>query len=334
MHRARGNRNAGRPTALLAAVLLALPAPARAQAADDAAAAEVAFQEGNRLMAEGHAEEACPKFAASHRLDPGYGAIYNLGSCYQAIGKTASAWAAFREAAEWARKRRETQRYEKATRRAAELTPVLVKLRIVVPAPPDRLVLTRNGAAVDPALWGTEIPVDPGEYSLTASAPGRQKWARTVAVVEPGKTIVVEVPALAEIGPLPVTTTSGSPASARGGLSTQHVLSLGAAGVGASGLAVGAIFAALATSTWGQARQGHCDEANVCDERGVALHRDAKTMSHVSTAGFVAGGAFVAAAVTLWLTAPAARDTKTRQSLRAAPFAFAAGGGVLVEGSF
>lgn len=334
MHRARGNRNAGHWLALLAAVLLAWPAPARSQAADDAAAAEVAFQEGNRLMAEGHAEEACPKFAASHRLDPGYGAVYNLGSCYETLGKTASAWAAFREAAEWARKNHETQRHQKATRRAAELAPALVKLRIVVPAPPERLVVTRNGAPVDPALWGTEIPVDPGEYTLAASAPGRQTWTRTVALVEPGKTVAVEVPALVAIAPLPAATGGGSPPSARDGLSTQHVLSLGAAGVGISGLAVGGIFAALATSTWGQARQGHCDEANVCDERGVELHRAAKTMSHVSTAGFVAGGALAAAAVTLWLTAPAARDTKAKRSLRAAPFGSAAGGGVLVEGSF
>src|SRR4051794_22399233 len=82
-------------TAVLGALMFASPAVARAQTTDQTAAADAAFQEGTRLMAEGKIKEACPKLAASHHLDPSYGAVYNLGRCYEALGKTASAWAAF-----------------------------------------------------------------------------------------------------------------------------------------------------------------------------------------------------------------------------------------------
>lgn len=327
--------------ASLVTVLLSFPAAARADEADDTAAAEVAFREANRLMDAGKIAEACPKLAASHRLDPSYGAVYNLGTCYEALGKTASAWAAFTEAAARARKSRETERHDKAARSAAALEPKLVKLRVTVRSRPAGLVVKRSGAAIDPALWESEIPVDPGSYTLTASAPGKQSWSRTVTLATPGKTSFVEVPPLLEsvaiksVPPLPlVIARPASPeAPAHRGMSAQRAMALGAGGVGVAGVTVGVVFAVVATSIWDQARQGHCDQANVCDERGLALHGDARTMSHVSTAGFIAGGVGLAAGVTLWLTAPDARDAKTRQSLRVAPLTFATGGGLMLTGS-
>ncbi len=51
-------------------------------------------------MGAGHAREACPKYADSQRLDPQLGTLLHLGECYAKIGKTASAWASFRDADE------------------------------------------------------------------------------------------------------------------------------------------------------------------------------------------------------------------------------------------
>ena len=317
------------------------PTTASASASDDVAAAEVAFEEAARLLAAGKTEEACAKLAASHRLDPSYGAAYNLGRCHESLGRTASAWAAFREAAQWAKKHRQVERHERARQRAAALEPRLVKLRVVPSASLVGLSLQRDGTAIDPALWGVDLPVDPGSHTLTASAPGKREWTHTLVLVEPGQTVVIEIPALEGASPAarPSAAAVGPPRTgpeprAREGLSTQRAVALGTGGLGVAGLTVGTIFAVLATSTWEQAKRGHCDEDNVCDDLGVELHGRAKGMSHAATTGFIAGGIGLATAVALWVTAPETRGTSARRGLGAAPFFGPSGGGVLVTGRF
>ena len=71
----------------------------RADAASDKAASVALFNEGRRLVGLGKLAEACPKFEASFSLVPGIGTQLNLADCYQQLGRTASAWATFRDAA-------------------------------------------------------------------------------------------------------------------------------------------------------------------------------------------------------------------------------------------
>ena len=75
--------------------LLLVVAPARAQAptSTDKVAAEALFEEGRRLVAAGSFVDACPKFADSQRLDPSPGTLLNLASCYEKLGRSATAWA-------------------------------------------------------------------------------------------------------------------------------------------------------------------------------------------------------------------------------------------------
>jgi hypothetical protein len=335
----RGRRS-GVWTALLAAALLASPGAALGQTTDQSAAAEAAFREGNRLMAEGKPEEACPKFAASHRLDPSFGAVYNLGNCYEDIGKTASAWAAFREAGEIAARRKESERADKAKKRAAALDPKLVKLRVVAESPPPGLVIERDDVTLDPGLWDIELPVDPGSHKITAKAPGKAPWTSTVTLTEQGKTSVVRVPPLADsaapasvAGTPPRAATADSRAAGAPGMPVQRVVAAGALGLGVSGLAVGTAFGVLALSKWGEAKNGHCDASNACDDRGISLQQDARTMAHVSTAGFVVGGVSVVTAAVLWLTAPSPGG-KTGYLPNVAPVVGAGSGGVVLTGSF
>jgi hypothetical protein len=44
----------------------------------DKAASDVLFKDAKRLVAEGHVNDACPKFAESERLDPTPGTLLNL----------------------------------------------------------------------------------------------------------------------------------------------------------------------------------------------------------------------------------------------------------------
>src|SRR5437868_9667352 len=70
---------------LLTISLLLVSVPARA--ADPMA--ESLFQEARALMEHGRFEDACPKLAASHRLEPKSGTMTMLASCDEQIGKLA-----------------------------------------------------------------------------------------------------------------------------------------------------------------------------------------------------------------------------------------------------
>src|SRR6188508_1232334 len=82
-------------------LLVSLVSRAEAQVSGESrrAAAEALFIEGRRLVAEGKTAEGCAKFAESQALDPGVGTLLNLARCYERIGRTASAWTTYREAA-------------------------------------------------------------------------------------------------------------------------------------------------------------------------------------------------------------------------------------------
>src|SRR6187200_393022 len=72
--------------------------PSQATAAEKATA-EALFDEALRLMHAGSFAEACPKFEVSQRIEAAVGTMLYLAECYEKIGRTASSWATFREAA-------------------------------------------------------------------------------------------------------------------------------------------------------------------------------------------------------------------------------------------
>jgi hypothetical protein len=96
------------------------------------AAAEALFEAGREQIASGELDEGCRKMEASQKIDPAVGTLLYLGDCQERLGRTASAWAAFREAASLARLSGQPQREEIATTRAAALEPRLSRVKVAV----------------------------------------------------------------------------------------------------------------------------------------------------------------------------------------------------------
>lgn len=313
------------------AALLA-SSPIRAQSASDKATAEALFGEGRRLMGQANYRDACPKFEASLKLDPGVGAMLNLADCYEKNGQTASAWAEFREASSAARAAGSRDREDLARKRAAALEPKLSSLTIVVAGQPPRV--TRDGTVVDSAAFGTPMPVDPGKHVIEATAPGKQKWAKTIDVGASAARVSVEIPVLQDdtqgtSGLQPAVSTGATRVDvAPGGSSTQRAVAIGAAAVGVLGLAAGGYFGLKASSTWSDAKKGCTAYPAGCTTDASTLANDAKTQATISTVAFAVGAAGVVAGAVLWFTAPRSHEGETKLALGVGPT------GVVVRGGF
>jgi serine/threonine-protein kinase len=309
---------------------------ARAQSAQDKAAADVLFKEGKRLMQEGKLAEACPKLAESNRLDMGIGTMLWLADCYDRQGKTGSAWGQFQEAAEIAAKQKDG-RERVARARATALEPKLTRLVILVPRESDvpGLEVKRDGTALGKPLWGTAVPVDPGGHTVTASAAGFKTWESSVEATGEGKTVKVSVPKLdpdAGTPPVekPVADREPEPRD-RGG--TQRVLGLGIAGLGVVGVGLGVVFGLSAKSKLDDSNaDGHCKPDNHCDATGYQARNDAKSAATLSTLLFAVGGVALAGGTVIYLTAP--RGTPKSGGVRLAPTFGRTAAGLSIGGAF
>lgn len=134
--------------------------------ADDATA-EALFQAGKTLMDQKKYAEACPKFAASYKLDPATGTKLNLADCYEKEGKLARAWAEWGEARDQAKRENDKPRMDLAIRRQKELDPRVPKLTVKVTGPVNGLAVYRDDLMLESAMFGVPLPVDPGAHVVT-----------------------------------------------------------------------------------------------------------------------------------------------------------------------
>lgn len=302
-------------------VPLALLAPSIAGAqTENQAAAEALFDEARRLVKAGDHAAACPKFAESQRLDSGVGTLLHLADCYEKIGKTASAWAAFREATSAAKHAGQADRARVAEEHASKLEARLSRLIVRFPPTPG-LVIKRGGTTLSLAASGVSFPVDPGAHEITAEAPGKKRWSTRVEIKGPGETALI-VPDLendpaaapgaspAPSAPPAAASTSAPsspsaplappPPAPRQAVSPLRVAGFVGIGAGAISLGIGAFFGSKAWSTYAD-RKDFC-AGNQCDQRGIDLTRDARSQANLSTilvgSGLLLGGA--GAALLVW----------------------------------
>ena len=278
----------------------------------DKAAAQALFDEGRALLEDEQHEAACKKFEESHRLDPAVGTQLNLARCYELVGKSASAWINFIEAAARARKERQPAREKLARRLAADLEPSLSRMVIDVAERVEGMVVRRDGTVVREAQWGTAVPVDPGAHKVSVSAPGFLPWSTMVEVGDDGTRHTVAVEPLIPQPPSstgddaelkPVTPPSDADEPAANG-TTQRALGIVSASVGFVGLVVGTAAGVTAMNNNDDSLE-HCPvEPNRCTAEGVDLRDAAITAGTVSTVGFIVGAAALTTGAILLFTAP------------------------------
>jgi hypothetical protein len=264
---------------------LAIAPQAFAQNAD----AEKLFGDGDALMKQGKLAEACDAFEASNRIEARAGTLIRLGECREANRQLASAWSAYKDALV---RVKDPKKKEIATKKVADIEPRLSYLTVAVApdARTDGLAITRNGTALDPALWNRALPVNGGEYTVVARAPGKADWKNTVTVPDEKGKIAVDVPKLQEPGaagpkPPPTTTTATTaprpppvddddreqPAPSRWTGKRKIALALG--GVAVLNVAIGALL--------GSAANGRKDDAyKLCPDPQVACN-DADTANNL-----------------------------------------------------
>lgn len=324
--------------------LMLVARSASAQSVDTKALAEQLFNEARELVKAEKWEDACPKFEASLRYEAVLGTQLNLATCYEHVGKLASAWGLYRDAAELARKAGDAKRATYARTSAEALVPRLPKLRVsVADGAPEGLVVERDGVAMNPGEYGVALYVDPGAHEVVASAPGFVAFRQTMTLVE-GKAETLAIPTL-QAAPVEEEAPAAEPASLV--VSDRPVtppsrtrlyagLGVGAAGVVAVG--VGAVFGFKAKASNDDAKQLCGDELKCSTEnlqRGKDLVADARTQATRSTVLMAIGGVAVAAGAVLVLTAPrAGASGEERASARLVPSAHPHGAGVALFGEF
>jgi hypothetical protein len=159
--------------------------------------------------------------------------------------------------------------------------------------------VTIDGQPLADKLAGTALKVEPGEHAFTFTADGQDPLTRSFVIHEGEK----ERRELIQLHAQSPAAASPDQSVAGGGIGGQRVLGLTAGGLGVAGVVVGSIFGI--TSTSAASRQGtDCASPTICTNhtQAVSDHSTATTDGTISTVAFVAGGALLAAGVTLFLT--------------------------------
>jgi hypothetical protein len=215
-------------------------------------------------------------------LDTGLGTRFQLGDCYENIGKLASAWALFVEVRDEAQRTGQTSREQISRERAERIVSRLPKLTITVPpaiAALPGLEIRDNGSIVNEPSWARPLPVDPGEHTITATAQGRGSWQKTqnIKAGDLESIVIGELPPKNALPP-PGRTGRQTAAIVVGSLSVASILAASASGIAAFVL-----------------RQNAAEKCtlNTCDPNlgyDDPAYAPAHTAANLSTVGFVVGG--------------------------------------------
>ncbi len=320
---------------LVAFVSMSLGSLARADLSPtERATAEAMFQRGVTLMGQGQYDEACATFTATLELEKGLGTMLRLADCYDHQGKTASAWALFKEVAANAGLINDLVRAQIAKDRVTELESRLSLLRLTVVEPkattpqageevvPD---VTLGGLDIPKPMWDAAFPIDPGTHPIEVSAPGYEPWQSTIEIPEGPAVSSVIVPALRpeavkepaidvfasrnalqpKTPPKPKASNTSREKSSQG----SNYRPLGYVFTIVGLVAVGtSAYLTYQAHDLNQESRVYCqpEDPNACTPHGVELRTDAQWYADMATIAGVSGGILTAAGLSIIVFTPSA----------------------------
>jgi len=303
-----------RSSILVSAIVFFASATASAQGGT--AIAEGLFREGKKLLDEKKFSEACPKFEESARLEPSSGVELALGICYEGLGKTASAWAAYESAISLARRDNRKDREKAATAKAAALEPKLAHVTFHAPdavANLPGLQLKEDNVVIGAAGW-KNAPVDPGSHAIEVTATGKKPWQSSFTIDGPATSKTVEIPALEDV-PVETAVVVEQPGGGRVIIQQQQptnvfrIVAIASLTIAGASLVGASVLGGIAISNASDAKK-RCPTSPCSDAGAVAENDTAGTLADWSTALFVATGVFAAVGVTFLFFHPPKAKTE------------------------
>jgi hypothetical protein len=268
----------------------------RARAADaaDVARAEALFEEAQVLTANGQIAEACVKFAASQRLDPGLGTLLRLADCFEKSGRLASAFRTFREAAAIARERGDS-RVDVAVSRAALLEGRLPRIVLEVS---DATEVKLDGERIARESFGIALPVDAGVHVVRITVTGGSAHEIVVTVPAEGPPVRVAWPTTrVNDAPRPTVPPPRATSSERERSSLRRPVGIAVAGIGLPLVGYAIVRAIGARRTYDETEE-RC--VGGCDDDAFERRADARAQANVATWVGLSGVALIGVGVTLF----------------------------------
>lgn len=294
----------------MAALVVAVVASNAAADGKDPAAADALFREGREAMKRGDYAAACPRFAESQRLDPAGGTVLNLAECESKMGRLASAWQHYQEAADTLPAGDPRRDHAKA--QAAALDKRLPRLVVrLQPDAPAGTKVQRDGVEWSSVALGSALPVDPGRHVITVTSPGHADSRIEVILSEAErKELSVTAGAVLDTGDkrglgaqadAPAASTNATRADATSRGSGGRTWAYVAGGVGAAGLVVATISGLMLMSK-NKTIDSHCDADKTCDDAGLDAASGAKGLVPINTVSWVVAVAGIGTGTYLFLT--------------------------------
>lgn len=270
---------------LVASTLVLTPALAHAAPSyKDRAHARALAAEARKAAKDGRFDEAASKLAQAIELDPTSQYRLDLARAYAGEGKLIEAKGALDQLFDESATPHPDRHVVAAGKKlAGELEPKIPTITVSVTGPDEnRTKIQIDGKEV---AAGSEVPFDPGDHVVDASADGFEPGERKVTLSE-GQHEKVAL-TLAKTAPPPV---AEKPPS--------RVPAYVAFGVGAVGVGLGTAFGIMAFHDKSKAEES-CT-GNVCTPAAQSSIDSSLTKGNVSTVAFVVGGVGLAAGAYLW----------------------------------
>lgn len=322
---------------------------ARWASAEDASAAETAAAralavDGLKLAQAGNCTEALPKLERAEKLYHAPVVASRLGECYVSLGRLVEGTEILRKVLREPLPAEPAPGLVKALERAQRALdaakPRIAGLTVKVAAVSE-LTVKVDGNPVASALLDTEIPSDPGEHTVEASAPGFLKSSTRINVSEgERKTVTLTLtrdpnaalpvtasPRSTAAGPVrPDTTQALPPASSgeskvpsRASHSPNRTAAYLALGLGAVGVGAGSVLGVM-TMNQREDLKSSCPD-DMCPRAQQEDLDAAKRVGNFSTIAFGLGAAGLVLGTVLFFTASPSTADSAQPSQRPRRFA-------------